>query len=200
MKKGNVPSNYWVSPKIELPELNDSQFVFQRNGQSVWKHTMSVIDLLTIKNDITLLSGLFHDLGKGCTPPMDDISLPRFPGHAEESAKIVERILPEWGANPYLINRVSRLVSTHMFDISNAMRDKTIRKFIADVGFDNVDNWFVVRIADSRSYATHQQYRNRFIEPFRKAVTLFLEQQPSLGQPDFEATEESGVIWIKGGK
>lgn len=200
MKMANIPSDYWFVPGIELPELDSSRLVIQRNGQSVWEHTMSVIDLLTIKNDITLLSGLFHDLGKSCILPMDDTSLPRFPGHAEESAKIAETILSEWGATPYLVDRVSRLISTHMFDLSNAMRDKTIRRFIADVGIDNVDNWFILRVADSRSYVAQQQYRNRFIEPFRKAVMLFLEQQPSFGQPDFELSGDSGIIQIKGGR
>lgn len=199
MKGANIPSDYWAITGIELPELDDSQLVFQRNGQSVWEHTMSVIDLLTIKNDITLLSGLFHDLGKVCILPMDNNLLSRFSGHAEESAKIVEIRLSEWGANPYLIDRVSRLVSTHMFDLRNAMRDKTIRKFIAGVGLDNIENWFVVRIADSRSYAAQQQYQNRFIEPFRKAVTSFLDKQPSIGQPDFEVSGKSGAIQIEGG-
>jgi len=198
MFQANLPSDYWALPSMELKELEDCHSIIQRNGQSVWEHTMSVIDLLTIKNDITLLSGLFHDLGKSKIAPMVDVSLPRFPGHADESATIAEIRLSEWGADPYLIDRVVRIVSTHMFDISNAMREKTIRKFVADVGQDNIENWFAVRVADSRSYATQQVYRNRFIDPFREAVMKYLSQQPVIGEVQFEKSDEPSAIHIKG--
>lgn len=199
MKGSNIPSDYWVTPGIELPELDMSKLLLQDNGQSVWEHTMSVIDLLTIKNDITLLSGLFHDLGKAYVSLLDYTPSSRFPGHEAESVKITKMRLVEWGAKSYLIDRVSRLVATHMFDISNPMKDKTIRKFIADIGFDNVDNWFILRIADSRSYAAQQKYQNHFIEPFRKSVMLFLKRQPNMGQPNFDMIGEAGVMQIEGG-
>ncbi len=199
MLTANLPSNYWIVPCVELPELETSKLVMQHNGQSVWEHTMSVIDLLMVKNPITLLSGLFHDLGKRGVPIVDNISLPRFPNHANESACIAKIRLLEWKTTPYIIDRVVRLVSTHMFDISNAMKEKTIRKFVADVGRDNIDNWFVMRISDSRSYSAQQKYQNYFIEPFRKAVMLYLEQQPSIGQPIFEQPNKTGGIQIKGG-
>lgn len=199
MREANLPSDYWTVSDIRLPELEATHSVIQRNGQSVWEHTMSVIDLLTIKNHITLLSGLFHDLGKCCVPLMDDTSLPRFPGHADESVNIAEIRLKEWEANPYLIDRVIRIISTHMFDISNAMKEKTIRQFVADVGRDNIQNWFVMRISDSRSYARQQKYRNHFIEPFREAVMSYLAKQPSLGQPTLWTLGDKGSIQIKGG-
>lgn len=198
MLKSNLPSDYWALPNMSLQELEDCHSITQRNGQSVWEHTMSVIDLLTIKNPITLLSGLFHDVGKATIAPMDDTSLPRFPGHAYASATIAEIRLNEWGADSYLIDRVVRLIATHMFDISDAMREKTIRKFVADVGFDNIDNWFSLRVADSRSYASQQKYRNHFIEPFRQKVMLFLDQQPVDEHPRLEISKEVKGIHIKG--
>lgn len=198
MSNTSLPSNYWASPNMELSELEDCRLIFQRNGQSVWEHTMSVIDLLTIKNPITLLSGLFHDLGKANITPLGNVSTHRFPGHADKSARIVEIRLYEWGASSYMIDRVVRLVSTHMFDISNAMREKTIRKFVADVGIDNMDNWFSLRIADSRSYTSQQKYRNHFIEPFRRRIMLYLSEQPISDSPKFECFEHTNRIQIKG--
>lgn len=200
MHKANLPSDHWTPANCRvLPELEESQYTIQRNNQSVWEHTMSVIDLLTVKNDITLLSGLFHDLGKVGIPPMDDLSLPRFPGHADESSRIAETRLSEWGATPHTVDRVTRVVAMHMFDISNATRQKTIRQFVANVGVDNIDNWFVVRVADSRSYAEQQKYRNTFIEPFRTAVMSYLGKQPNVGQPEFDKQGDNGAMRIQGG-
>jgi len=199
MQAAPMPSDYWESSNIEFPELMVSKTIIQHNNQSVWGHTMSVIDILTIKNPITLLSGLFHDLGKGYIISTDDPSLPRFPGHSQESSCIAQTTLKEWGASSYLIDRVLRLICMHMYDIKIIPQEKSIRKFIANVGLDNIDNWFVLRIADSCSYASHQRYYNRLIEPFRVAVMSYLKQQPSADRPEFASQDEIGNICIEGG-
>lgn len=199
MQTASLPSDYWEAPDIESPELEASRSVIQRNDQTVFEHTMLVIDLLTIKNPITLLSGLFHDLGKHYVTPMDDTSLPRFPGHAEMSARIADLRLTEWGCSASRIDRIVRLITMHMYDISNAARAKTIRKFVADVGPQNLDNWFALRIADSRSYAAQQQYRSHFIEPFRIAVMSYMKQQPGIDQLELESPGNAGGMKIKGG-
>ncbi len=201
MQMASLPGSYWITPNVELPELNESQSIIQKDGLSVFTHTLLVIDLLTIKNPITLWSGLFHDLGKvrvHLSSPVDDMSKSRFPGHAAESANIAKIRLTEWEATPYVIDRVCRLVSMHMFDISNAIREKTIRKFVADVGQDNVDNWFVLRIADSRCYGARHIYYSHFIKPFRKLVTSYLERQPQSSQPEIENPDETGAVQIEG--
>ena len=199
MQTSDLPSDYWITSNIEFPELEDSRSIMQRNGQSVCEHTMLVIDLIEPKNPITLLSGLFHDLGKYYAQSTDDNSTTRFPNHAIVSAGIAKTKLTEWQASPDLIDRVIRLITTHMYDTSNAAKERTIRKFIAEVGSTNIDNWFALRIADSRSYTAYQQHYSRFIKPFRKAVMLYLEQQPSFGQPELKCQGDVGSVRIKGG-
>ena len=198
MQNSVLPSDYWLISDINFPEIKDAQLVMQRDDRSVWEHTMSVIDLLSIKNPITLLSGLFHDLGKSCVTLTSNPSLPKFYGHAIASADIAKTKLNEWQASPHLIDRVIRLVLTHMYDISNATRKKTIRKFIASIGRDNVDNWFTLRIADSHSYSMKREYYSYIIESFKKVVISYLKQQPSANQPEFESLSTAGIIKIKG--
>ena len=199
MTTAHMPSDYWLEVGVEFPELDNSHSVQQRDRRSVWEHTMLVLDALTVKNPTTLLSGLFHDLGKYYIDPTDDPSRSKFPGHAGKSAEIARARLEKWGANPDLVDSVVRVVSAHMFDIRDAARDKTIRKFVASVGKDNVENWFVLRFADSRSYSGYEQYANYLIEPFRRAVMSYLERQPSSEQLDFEQSDAEGGIQIKGG-
>jgi hypothetical protein len=198
MMEDSLPSAYWADT-VGFTELESSKYVIQSNGQSVWEHTMLVIDILADKNPITLLSGLFHDLGKCCVKPIDDTYASKFPGHDVESAHIAQNILGRWGAAEFLTDRVIRLVAMHMYDISDASREKTIRKFVAEVGYDNVDNWFTLRIADSRSYAEQQKYYNRFIDPFRIAVNKYLDQQPNTGEPGIEVPDVAGGMQIEGG-
>lgn len=200
MQATGWPSDYWIVPDREFPELEASRTIMQRNGQSVWEHTMSVIDLITPKKPTTLLSGLFHDLGKCFVQPMGNPFLSKFPGHAIASADIAETKLTEWGAAPDLIDRVIRLITMHMYDISNVAKEKTIRKFVAEVGPTNIDDWFALRIADSRSYAAQQQYHNHYIEPFRTLIMSYITQQPGANQPTFAIPDKTGSIQIKGGE
>lgn len=193
------PSHYWnhiIWSHIKFPELLASKNVYQKNNQSVWFHTMDVIDHLFDSTDIALLAGLFHDLGKCGIPEISDPSLPRFPGHAVASANIAEDTLVAWGGSNHLIDRVSKIVSTHMYDISNAAREKTIRKFVADVGQDNITNWFDVRIADSMSYTKRGQYYSKYIQPFKLAVETYLASQP--GFEVVRLSDSVGGIQIEG--
>jgi hypothetical protein len=198
MTENSLPSAYWADT-VGFTELESSKHVMQNNGQSVWEHTMLVIDILADKNPITLLSGLLHDLGKCCVKPVDETYSSKFPGHEIESAHMAQDILSRWDTPEFLIDRVVRLIAMHMYDISDASRDKTIRKFVASVGFDNVDNWFTLRIADSRSYAEQQKYYNRFIDPFRIAVNKYLDKQPNTSEPEIEISDVTGGMQIKGG-
>ena len=199
MMAAYIPSDYWFDATVYFPELENNHSVQQRDRRSVWEHTMLVIDALSVKNPITLLSGLFHDLGKYYVDPNSDPAYSRYPGHAAKSAEIAEMRLKKWGADRNTTDSVVRLVNTHMFDIRGVTQDKTIRKFVASVGKDNVENWFVLRVADSLSYNGHKQYRNNLIEPFRAVVMSYLKRQPDSGQMEFENFDITGGIQIKGG-
>jgi hypothetical protein len=199
MRFGN-PSDYWMSNHApsDFPELEVAKDIKHSNGQSVWEHTMLVIDSLSDATSIALLSGLFHDLGKSCIKPTTNPQS-RFPNHDIESAKIAVRRLGEWGASSYVTDRVVRLVSTHMYDITGATKEKTIRKFIADVGRDNIQNWFKLRIADSMAYSRYGEYYSRTIDPFRSAVTSYLKKQPSSSQQAIIGSDSDRTLRINGG-
>lgn len=194
------PSDYWTANHmlLDFPESEIAKTIEQRNGQSVWDHTMLVLDNLRGVTPIALLSGLFHDLGKTCITPINDPKS-RFPNHNIESAKIAEKRLRAWGASPYMIDRVVKIVSTHMYDITGSTKDKTIRKFIASIGQDNVANWLLLRIADSRAYSNHGEYYSRTINPFKFALTSYLLKQPSSEQQKFTGSDSNKTLQINGG-
>lgn len=198
MQMADLPSTYWSCTNIEVPELEKSKTTIQKDSRTVYDHTMSVIDLLTDKNSITLMSGLFHDLGKTYINPIQNFTLRRFPGHEIESAKIADVYMTKWGASSYIKDRVIRIISTHMFDVVDATREKTLRKFVASIGIDNIDNWFVVRISDSRSYSAYYEYKYTLIDPFRKAVIMYLNKQPNLGEPHLEQSDDVRSMQIEG--
>jgi len=199
MQKAKRPSEYWARSAISFPELSVAKMVMQRNGQSVFDHTMRVIDTLETQNPITLLSGLFHDLGKCYSERNPGDSGPKFPGHDAESVVIVLRVLPEWGATNHLMARVARLVGTHMYDITQSMSERRIRQFVATVGVDDIDNWFVLRLADASAYANSVRYCKRFIKPFRTRVTEYVRGLPKNSEPLVDNGGGTGRIQFEGG-
>ena len=132
---------------------------------------MNVLDALTIKNPITLWAALFHDLGKLLTREVID-GVVTFHGHPEESAVISHNVLSAWQEDPFIIDRVERLVLTHMLDIKHA-NDKAARNLFGSVGRDNVDNWFALREADISAYSHSKQHTNSYVEEFRKKIERY---------------------------
>lgn len=201
MQLYKLPSDYWLAPdpELEFPEMEKAKLVMQNNNsQSVWDHTMSVVDLLSVKNPVTLLAALFHDLGKISLYPNIRLSeTSRFFGHEFTSASIARQRLNEWGTPHCYLDKIDRLILTHMYDVVGNINKKRIREFVARVGPDNIENWFVLRIADSRSYHSHGTYRNKIIEPFREAVMLYMKQQPVAKQPQIAPSDRT--IQIEGG-
>jgi hypothetical protein len=194
----NYPSAFWNPITIGTPrfyELEATHFVKNRDGYTVFHHIMNVIDSLEIKNEITFLSGLFHDVGKAYVTPIDG---GRFPNHAQKSAQIAAIKLKEWKTPDNVIDSVCKIVLTHMFDISKPKSEKRIRRFISSVGVRNIDNWFVLRITDSRSYSESHQYYNKFIDPFRDAVNRYIAKH--LPDSDRKCSDTIGVMQIEGKK
>ena len=168
------PSSVWTSGHLSFKELEQVKDFFQKTNETVFAHTMKVLDSLTIKNPITLWAALFHDLGKFFTREIEDEDrgFVTFHGHPEESVNIAHKVLSAWQEDPFIIDRVKRLILTHMLDIRYA-NDKAARKLFSSVGKDNVDNWFALREADIFAYPHAEGYINLYLAEFKKRVELY---------------------------
>ena len=166
------PSSVWTSGHLSFEELEQVKDFYQKNHETVFVHTMNVLDSLTTKNPITLWAALFHDLGKFFTREVDKDERVSFHGHSEESAAISNKVLSAWQEDPFIIDRVERLILTHMLDIRYA-NDKAARNLFGNVGKDNVDNWFALREADISAYAHSKEYINLYLKEFREKVERY---------------------------
>jgi tRNA nucleotidyltransferase (CCA-adding enzyme) len=188
MLAAKTPSCVWRKVSESFEELERSKGIIQKNNETVFDHTMNVLDCLEVKNEITLFAALFHDLGKEKARRVNHGGVVTYHHHEHFSANIAWDKLTLWQSTLSVRDRVTRIVQTHMFDIKNNMNQRLIRNFIADVGYDNVANWFYVREADARSYRTHTQYSfkiycEEILLPFKN--TVFEEIRRSV---EFELT------------
>ncbi len=95
-------------------------------------------------------SALLHDLGK-LKMKTELNGRIVFHRHEEESARLAVQILTRLMFPVSFINSAKHLVSHHMFMITDEWSDSAVRRFIARVGAENIDDLFEIRRADGAS-------------------------------------------------
>lgn len=162
---------------INFEELQRSKIFKQKDGRPVFQHTADVLNCLSIKNYITLLSAIFHDLGKINTRHIDNQGNIDYHEHPIESSRIAKLRLKQFGFDNSIISMVLPIIETHMMDLQTNLKESTIRKFVAKVGMFNVSNWFVLRIADIQSYPHHPEWHvTKIVYPFKNQVEKYVNE------------------------
>ncbi|TVR03791.1 MAG: CCA tRNA nucleotidyltransferase [Spirochaetaceae bacterium] len=93
------------------------------------------------------LAALLHDVAKpDCLQEQEGALL--FYGHDESSATIAEGVLRRLRFPNRLIARVCHLIRHHMFHYTDEWTDSAVRRFLARVGGENVEDLFALRVAD----------------------------------------------------
>lgn len=146
--------------EIFMPELLEGVGVDQPvyHAYDVYTHLLKSMDAAPVE---IRLAALFHDLGK----PRKAMPDGHFYGHDLESEKITREIMKRMKFSRVDIERVTRLVRFHMFyypvpeeDSSkdeiekyeaHLWTDAAVRRFVARVGEENIEDLFKLRIADA---------------------------------------------------
>ncbi|MBD3329570.1 HD domain-containing protein [Candidatus Dojkabacteria bacterium] len=148
--------------ELYIPELVECYGVEQKlyHGDDVYWHALRCCDVST---DKVKLAALFHDIGK----PVKDTKDGHFYGHDIESERLTRKIMKRLRFSNKEIDRTAKLVRNHMFffphyteNMSKEERkameerewtDGAIRRFIARVGEENLEDLFALRVADAAS-------------------------------------------------
>lgn len=142
-----------------VPELKETVGFDQRNphhDKNVFDHIMAVLDNST-ENLVVRLGALLHDIGKPRTFTTDKRGIGHFYGHNVVSAEMAEVILKRLRFDNNTIKKVLIIINEHMSAYS-VMKNKTLKKFIARVGPDNLEELFELQIADSKGHKVNADY------------------------------------------
>jgi len=131
---------------VICPELEDSKHTPQEKAAAlnVFDHLLATLDA-TPQGDLPLrLAGLFHDIGKPETYADGHFHQHEFVGEAKTRA-----ILRRWKFDKETIAEVSHLIRHHMFWYQTEWTASAVRRFIRNVGLDNIPALFALRRADN---------------------------------------------------
>ena len=90
------------------------------------------------------MAALLHDIAKPAT--MAD---GRFVGHETLGAEQAEALLDRWRWRADERDRITHLIRQHMFGYQSKWSDAAVRRFIAKVGPEHLDDLFRLRQADN---------------------------------------------------
>ncbi len=180
---------------VFLPELTAARGCSQKG-----MHAFDVMDHLFLavkaaQPDLVLrLAALFHDVGKPPTRALGEDGLPIFYNHEKVSASLAEKALKRLKFPNEVISRVLHLVVNHMFDYGEDWTDAAVRRFIARVGKENIEDLFSLRSADTA--ATQGLPPDpRLLEPFRSRIALILRGENAFSLKDLKIGVKSWRHW-----
>ncbi len=168
-----------------LPELAVCRGVEQKGNHQfdVLDHLLLTCDACPPDNLPVRLAGLFHDIGKPACKKMDSDGTWTFYRHDSVSSEITRAILTRFKYPNRLTEQVCHLVGQHMFHYENNWSDAAVRRFLIRVKTENLDDLFLLRMADARATAGLQIPPDHLL-PFRQRIDSVLENKNALTLKD----------------
>ena len=116
----------------------------------VYEHIARTVEQST-ENETLRLTLLLHDIGKPYVYTEEESGRRHFPGHPEKSAELAREILRRLKADNETTARVTGLIRYH--DIRPEPTEKSMRRYISKIGFDETFLLFEVRRADALAHS-----------------------------------------------
>lgn len=136
-----------------LPELEKTFGVEQKSPgrhhiYDVGNHLLMALKHCKSTDPIVRLATLIHDIGKPPTYKKLKSGVITFYNHEMVSTKITENIAERLKLSNKERDRLITLVRWHQFTVDERQTDSAIRRFIRNVGVENLDDILTLRVAD----------------------------------------------------
>lgn len=159
-----------------VPELEEGWGVTQNKHHiyTVWEHNLKSLQYAAEKKfsfEVRLAS-LLHDIGKPRTKRGDGPDS-TFYGHQVVGAKMARKILERLKFPKEIVDKIVLLIREHMFVYDpEAVTLRGVRRLVARVGTENIDDLFKVREADriGSGVPKAQPYRLRHLKAMVEKV------------------------------
>ncbi len=168
-----------------IPEFNDCRGVNQKGFHDfdVLDHLYYSCDGADKDNLIVRLAALLHDLGKPAARNTDELGIPTFYNHDKISTGLCKEVLKRLKFPNETVKKTCHLVEHHMFHYTDDWSDGAVRKFIARVGIDALEDLFELRLADQFGMK-NKRFDPEMLYHFINRVNTILEEDKAFTLKD----------------
>lgn len=190
--------------QIILPELERCFGLIQEGPKhdrvyDIGQHSLLSLKFCPSTHPLVRFATLIHDVGKPDTVNIGQDGNVTFYGHDIVGGKIAEKICNRLRLSKRETEKVYRLVRWHLFTVDENQTDSAIRRFIKNVGLENVDDMMALRVGDRLGGGTQKAVSWRMKE-FRERIDQVLEKPFSLTDLAVNGRDVMEVLNIKPGK
>jgi putative nucleotidyltransferase with HDIG domain len=168
---------------VILPQLEKCFGVAQKSPKrhhiyDVGTHLLQSLKYCQSHDPIVRLATLLHDIGKVATFKKSEDGLITFYNHEIISAKIVRNISDRLHFSKKDREKMVKLVRFHQFSVDERQTDSAIRRFIRNVGLENVEDILALRTADRLGGGARETswrlelFKKRLIEVQKQPFTV----------------------------
>ena len=166
--------------QIILPELERCFGIIQKGPKHDRVYDIGEHSLLTLKHTpstdpLVRFAALLHDIGKSDTQKTDSDGNVTFYNHELVGGNLVLKIASRFNLSKKQTDKLYCLVRFHMFTVSENQTDSAIRRFIKNVGLQNIEDMMALRIGDRLGGGTPTETSWR-MEKFKERIKQVLQK------------------------
>ena len=189
--------------QIILPEL-EVCFGLQQEGPKhdreydIGEHSLLTLKATPSSDPLVRFAALLHDIGKPDTVKTQTDGNVTFYGHDIVGGRIVLKIAKRFSLSKVQTDKLFRLVRWHMFTVSEHQTDSAIRRFIKNIGVENIEEMMALRIGDRLGGGTRRETSWR-MEKFQERIKQVLTKPFSISDLKINGQDVMKTLKIKPG-
>lgn len=165
---------------VFLPELDICFEVEQQSPKrhhiyDVGTHCVMSAKFCPSKDVVTRFATMLHDIGKAKVAKVTEEGVRTFYNHEVVGSRIANKISDRLHFSGEAREKVFKLVRWHQFSVNEDQTDAAVRRFIKNVGIENVEDMMDLRIGD-RLGGGLQQPESWRLKLFRQRIKDVLKQ------------------------
>lgn len=170
--------------KVIMPELDECFAVEQKSPKrhhifDVGTHCVTSLKFCPSKDVIVRFATLLHDVGKAKVADVTEEGVRTFYNHEVVGGRIVLAIAKRLNLSKADREKLYLLVRWHQFSVSEDQTDKALRRFIKNIGVENIENMMDLRVGDRLGGGLQQPeswrlklFRQRLKDVLKKPFTV----------------------------
>ncbi|MBI2018408.1 CCA tRNA nucleotidyltransferase [Candidatus Daviesbacteria bacterium] len=189
--------------QVILPEL-ERCFGIKQEGPKhdriydIGEHSLLTLKECSSKDPLVRLAALLHDVGKPDTVATQNDGNVTFYNHDTVGGQIALKIAKRFNLSNKQTDKLYQLVRWHLFTVDENQTDSAIRRFIKNVGVENIEDMMAVRIGDRLGGGTQKAVSWR-MEKFRQRIKEVLKKPFSIADLKVNGNDVMKTLNIKPG-